>query len=124
MTDSSPAPMRRGDWFGLLTLSLGVALLVVDTSIVDLILPPIARDLDLGFAQLQWVVALFPLVVAALVIPAGRTGDRQGARGVYLIGISVFVAPFVIFGVLRLVPRSAPPEPRRERLRRDRVGPP
>ena len=55
MTNSSPNSMRRGDWFGLLTLALGVALVVVDISIVDLILPPIAQDLDLGFAQLQWV---------------------------------------------------------------------
>lgn len=106
MTDSSPNSMRRGDWFGLLTLALGVALVVVDISIVDLILPPIAQDLDLGFAQLQWVVALFPLVVAALVIPAGRAGDRRGARGMYLAGFSVFIVASLLaalapgFGVL------------------------
>jgi MFS family permease len=106
MSTPEHAPMRRGDWLGLLTLALGVALVVVDISIVDLILPPIAQDLDLGFAELQWVVAIFPLVVAALVIPAGRTGNRRGARGLYLVGFSVFIVASLLaalapgFGVL------------------------
>ena len=51
--------LSRRDTLGLLLLSLGVALIVVDMSIVNLVLPQIAHDLELSFSGLQYVSALF-----------------------------------------------------------------
>jgi MFS family permease len=70
--------LDRKDTLGLLLLSLGVALIVVDMSIVNLVLPQIARDLELGFSGLQYVSALFSLAAAAVVVAAGDVAD--GAR--------------------------------------------
>ena len=76
---------------GLLLLSLGVALIVVDMSIVNLVLPQIARDLELGFSGLQYVSALFSLAAAAVMIAAGDVADRIGHRNAYLGGLAVFL---------------------------------
>jgi EmrB/QacA subfamily drug resistance transporter len=86
-----PALARR-DLLGIVALALGVALIVVDISIVNLILAPLGRDLGLGFAGLQWVGSLFPLCTAAIVVPAGRLSDRFGPRRVYVAGLGVFTA--------------------------------
>src|SRR6476659_8673824 len=88
----SGAKLDRRDTIGLLLLSLGVALIVVDMSIVNLVLPQIARDLGLGFSGLQYVSALFSLAAAAVVVAAGDVADRIGPRRAYLGGLGVFLA--------------------------------
>jgi EmrB/QacA subfamily drug resistance transporter len=84
--------LDRPQMLGLLLLSLGVALIVVDMSIVNLVLPQIAHDLSLGFSGLQYVSALFSLAAAAVVIAAGDVADRIGPRRAYLGGLAVFLA--------------------------------
>jgi EmrB/QacA subfamily drug resistance transporter len=83
--------LSRRDTWGLVLLSLGVALIVVDMSIVNLVLPQIARDLELGFSGLQYVSALFSLAAAAVVVAAGDVADRIGPRRAYLGGLAVFL---------------------------------
>src|SRR3954462_9444564 len=91
--------MDRPEMLGLLLLSLGVALIVVDMSIVNLVLPQIAHDLSLGFSGLQYVSALFSLAAAAVVIPAGDIADRIGPRRAYLGGLAFFLAGSLIAAV-------------------------
>src|SRR3954452_8634480 len=91
-TMTSGAKLDRREAFGLLLLSLGVALIVVDMSIVNLVLPQIARELGLGFSGLQYVSALFSLAAAAVVVAAGDVADRIGPRRAYLGGLAVFLA--------------------------------
>src|ERR1044072_2102427 len=88
----SAQKLDRRDTLGLLLLSLGVALIVVDMSIVNLVLPQIARELELGFSGLQYVSALFSLAAAAVVVAAGDVADRIGPRRAYLGGLVVFLA--------------------------------
>ena len=68
MPSSAPPPdtFSRRDAVGLIALTLGVALIVVDMSIVNLVLPQMATDLDLGFSALQYVSVLFSLAGAAV----------------------------------------------------------
>jgi EmrB/QacA subfamily drug resistance transporter len=84
--------LDRRQTAGLLMLSLGVALIAVDMSIVNLVLPQMAHDLALGFSALQYVSALFSLAAAAVVIPAGDIADRIGPRRTYLGGLAFFLA--------------------------------
>ena len=79
-TKNDPPALDRRETLGLLALSLGVALIVIDMSIVNLILPQMARDLELGFSGLQYVIALFSLAAAAVTIAAGDVADRIGHR--------------------------------------------
>jgi len=80
----------RGRWLGLAVLSLGVSIIIVDATVVNVALPTIIRDLGLGTTQAEWINSVYPLVFAALLLTAGRLGDRVGRRRVFLFGVVIF----------------------------------
>jgi EmrB/QacA subfamily drug resistance transporter len=88
-------------WWVLAGTSAGLFLLMLDSTVVALALPSIQADLDASNDQLQWVLNAYLLVVAALVVTAGRLGDIFGRRFVFLAG-------FVVFGLGSLVAAAAP----------------
>ena len=65
-------------------------LIMLDTNIVAVSLPSIARDLHGTFTDVEWVVSAYILPFAALLMPAGALADRLGRRRVLLIGLSIF----------------------------------
>ncbi|MGW8569657.1 MFS transporter [Streptomyces niveus] len=79
-------------WFGLVAVSLGVALIVVDLTIVNVIVAPIIDDLSIGSSEAQWVQESYAIVFAALLLLVGRLSDLYGARRLFLIGLLVFGA--------------------------------
>lgn len=74
----------------LLTASLGCAVTVLDTNLVGMVLPAIARDLNATFADIEWVVSTYLLCFAALLLPAGAIADRCGRKLVLLTGLTGF----------------------------------
>lgn len=88
-------------WLGLVAIALGVALIVVDTTIVNVIVPSIVRDLGVTSAQAQWIQESYAIVFAALLLLVGRVADILGARRVFVTGV-------VVFGVTSLVAGLAP----------------
>lgn len=76
----------------LLTASTGCALTVLDTNVVAIVLPTIARDFRATFADVEWVVSAYVLCFASLLLPAGAIADRFGRRGIFLAGIAAFAA--------------------------------
>ncbi len=62
----------------------------LDTTIVNLALPAIQRDLGSSLTGLQWVIDAYTLVLASLLLLAGSTGDRVGRRRVFQIGLVTF----------------------------------
>ena len=63
---------------------------VLDTNVVAVVLPRIARDLGAAsFADVEWVVSTYVLCFAALLLPAGSIADRFGQRKVFLCGIGL-----------------------------------
>ncbi|WP_213979011.1 MFS transporter [Sphingomonas sp. dw_22] len=83
----------------LLTASTGCAMTVLDTNVVAIILPTIARDFGASFADVEWVVSTYVLCFAALLLPAGAIADRFGRRRVFLIGIGAFAAASLLCGI-------------------------
>ncbi|MEG1734473.1 MAG: MFS transporter, partial [Comamonas sp.] len=81
---------RRG--LAMLVIIVGLALSVLDSSIVNLALPAIARELQAGSAQTLWVVSAYQLASLVLLLPLAALGERLGYRRVYLVGTAVFVA--------------------------------
>jgi MFS family permease len=71
---------------------------VLDTNVVAVVLPTIARDLVASFADVEWVVSTFVLCFAALLLPAGSIADRFGRRKVFLGGISLFALASLLCG--------------------------
>ncbi|KZM70630.1 MFS transporter [Nocardia terpenica] len=94
MTDVEFDPARQGRrrWFALAVLALGLAMVVLDGTVVGVSLPVIIADLGLDFTQAQWVNSVYSVVFAALLITAGRLGDRLGRRRIFALGVVVFVA--------------------------------
>jgi EmrB/QacA subfamily drug resistance transporter len=86
-------------WLGLIAIALGVALIVVDTTIVNVIVPSIVRDLGVTSVQAQWIQESYAIVFAALLLLVGRVADIVGARRVFLAGVFVFGATSLLAGL-------------------------
>lgn len=71
---------------------LGIALSVLDGSIVNLALPSISRDLHSAASQSILVVNAYQVATLAMLLPCAAFGDRLGYRRVYLVGVAVFTA--------------------------------
>jgi EmrB/QacA subfamily drug resistance transporter len=74
----------------LASLLLAAFAINLDTTIVNVALPTLVRDLHASTTQLEWIVDAYNLVFAALVLAAGNLGDRVGRKGVLLAGLTVF----------------------------------
>ena len=99
LTADGPADQGRGRWFGLAMLSLGVAMIIVDATIVNVSVPTIIRELNLDGTAAEWVNSIYALVFAALLITLGRFGDVLGRRAMYLGGLVVFMAASLVAGL-------------------------
>lgn len=86
-------------WLTLLALSLGISMIIVDATIVNVAIPSIVRDLGLDGTQAQWIVSIYPLVFAALLVTLGRAGDQFGRRRLYLAGLAIFVGASIMAGL-------------------------
>jgi EmrB/QacA subfamily drug resistance transporter len=94
--------MRK--WTPLVAICLGAFMLLVDVSIVNVALPQMARELHSSFTSLQWVVDMYALVLAALLMAVGSIGDRLGHRRLYLSGLVLFALASLACG---LAPNAA-----------------
>jgi EmrB/QacA subfamily drug resistance transporter len=88
----------RTRWLGLAVLSLGVSMIIVDATIVNVALPSIIREFDIGLADAEWINSIYSLVFAALLITVGRIGDLFGRRRLFVVGIVVFVGASLMAG--------------------------
>ena len=87
-----------GRWLGLAMLSLGVAMIIVDATIVNVAVPSIIRELRLDSTTAEWINTIYALVFAALLITLGRIGDVWGRRRLYLVGLVLFIGASVLAG--------------------------
>jgi EmrB/QacA subfamily drug resistance transporter len=85
----------------LILVSLVVAAFMInlDTTIVNVALPTLVRELHASTIQLEWIVDAYNLMFAAFVLAAGNLGDRVGRKGVLLAGLSVFGAASLAGGL-------------------------
>lgn len=90
------AQSSRARWVGLVFISVAVALIIVDSTIVNVAIPSIIDDLGITSTQVQWVQESYTLVFAALLLVFGTLADRFGRRRVLVIGVSVFAASSIL----------------------------
>ncbi|WP_137922189.1 MFS transporter [Hydrogenophaga sp. 2FB] len=74
----------------VLVVVLGIAISVMDSSILNLALPDIARELSATPTQAIWVVNAYQIASLVMLLPLAALGDRLGYRRVYLVGIALF----------------------------------
>ena len=82
----------KNKWLALVVLAGALAMIVLDGTIVGVSLPTMIEALDMDLTSAQWVNSLYSVVLAALLMTAGRLGDRIGRRRLLAIGVAVFVA--------------------------------
>src|SRR5262249_13697168 len=89
--DRSPGGgIMKGRGLILVTLCLAALIINLDTTIVNVALPALVRQVGATTTGLQWVVDAYNLTFAALVLAAGSLGDRLGRKGMLLAGLGVF----------------------------------
>ncbi|MGH2856898.1 MAG: MFS transporter, partial [Solirubrobacteraceae bacterium] len=96
---STQAGSDRRRWIGLAVVCLAQLMIVLDTTIVNVALPSIQRDLHFGQGSLTWVVNAFLITYGSLLLLAGRLGDLLGRRRVFLVGLVVFTVASALCGV-------------------------
>ena len=82
-------------WIALVVICLGQLMVMVDTTIVNVALPAIQRDLHFSPAGLTWVVNAYVIAYASFLLVAGRAGDLIGRRKVFLAGVLLFTVASV-----------------------------
>ncbi len=91
--DGLPFPQR---YWAILTLVIGMVVSVLDSSIANIALPTIARDIGVTAAQSIWVINAYQLAVVISLLPLASLGDIFGYRRIYSIGFAVFTAAALV----------------------------
>src|SRR5256885_11284089 len=92
-------PMSRKPLI-LAALLLAAFAINLDTTIVNVALPTLLRELHASNSQLQWVVDAYNLVFAALLLASGSLSDRVGRKGMLLAGLGVFGTASFVGGLM------------------------
>ncbi len=79
-------------WLVLATVSAGLLMVSVDTTVLYTALPTLTADLHADASQKLWIINAYPLVMAGLLLGAGTLGDRIGHKRMYLTGLVLFAA--------------------------------
>ncbi|AMM09874.1 Transmembrane efflux protein [Streptomyces albidoflavus] len=87
-----------GRWM-ILTTVLGSSMAMLDSTVVNVALPRIGRDLDTDLAALQWTVNAYMITLAGLILLGGALGDRFGRRRVFVIGVIWFAVASLACGL-------------------------
>ena len=88
---------------------LGYVVVLLDISIVNVALKPIASGLGGRLSDLQWIVDAYTVAFASFLLSAGTAGDRFGNKRVFVVGFFVFTIIYLIGTVLTL--RFVPNDP-------------
>ncbi|MDQ0715051.1 EmrB/QacA subfamily drug resistance transporter [Streptomyces luteogriseus] len=88
----------QGKWI-LLTTVLGSSMAMLDSTVVNVALPRIGRDLDANLSALQWTVNAYMVTLAGLILLGGALGDRFGRRKVFVVGVVWFAVASLLCGI-------------------------
>jgi EmrB/QacA subfamily drug resistance transporter len=101
---TEPASIRspqadRSRWLALVVLCVGMLMIVLDATIVNVALPSIQDDLGFSQSSLAWVVNAYLIAFGGLLLLSGRLGDLIGRRRVFLVGLAVFTGASLLCAV-------------------------
>ncbi len=97
--ESGPTLSGGRRWGALVFLALGVAMIILDATVVNVAIPTMVKDLSLTTADAEWVSAAYSLTFASLLILWGRIADRAGRRLIFVLGVVVFVVASVLVSI-------------------------
>jgi EmrB/QacA subfamily drug resistance transporter len=89
----------RSRWLALYVLCVGMLMIVLDVTIVNVALPSIQEDLRFSTSSLAWVVNAYLIAFGGLLLLAGRLGDLIGRRRIFLAGVALFTSASLLCAV-------------------------
>ena len=99
VTEPVANPWGAKRWGALATVALGVSIIIMDATVVNVALPTIITDLHLDATQAEWMNAVYSLMFAALLLTLGRVGDLYGRKRLFAVGLIIFVVASVLAGL-------------------------
>jgi EmrB/QacA subfamily drug resistance transporter len=90
---------RGNEWAILATLSLGFFMTLLDLTIVNIAIPAMRRGLHASLPEIGWVINAYIIMLAVLMITAGRLGDLRGRRSLFIAGVAVFTLASAASGI-------------------------
>src|SRR5215472_7165539 len=90
--------IERKQFLILFVLSLALAIIVIDATIVIVSQYQIQKDFGLNFKDLEWITSLYALVFGSFLLTWGKLGDEFGRRRIFLAGITLFIIGSIIDG--------------------------
>jgi EmrB/QacA subfamily drug resistance transporter len=97
MTELSENPRNR--WIALVVLCVGMLMIILDSTVVNVALPSIQRDLHFSQPSLAWVVNAYLITFGGLLLFAGRLGDLVGRKRVFMVGLALFTLASLACGL-------------------------
>jgi EmrB/QacA subfamily drug resistance transporter len=97
MTETQTSDRSR--WIALVVLCIGMLMIILDSTVVNVALPSIQRDLGFSQANLAWVVNAYLITFGGLLLFAGRLGDLVGRKRVFMAGLGLFTTASLLCGL-------------------------
>jgi EmrB/QacA subfamily drug resistance transporter len=91
-------------WGPLFVLSLALAIVIIDSTLLNVSLSTLTRELHTNLQSLQWVISAYSLMLAALTVTGGRLGDLFGRKRMFKLGAIIFAAGSFLASISRNVP--------------------
>jgi EmrB/QacA subfamily drug resistance transporter len=92
-------PNDRSRWLALYVLCVGMLMIVLDVTVVNVALPSIQDDLGFSQSSLAWVVNAYLIAFGGLLLLAGRLGDLIGRRRIFVSGLGLFTFASLLCGL-------------------------
>jgi EmrB/QacA subfamily drug resistance transporter len=86
-------------WWTLGAVAVGLFMIMLDNTVVNVALPSMRRSLGLSLSQLEWIVAGYALTFAAFMLTGGKLADLLGRRRIFMAGLVVFTGASLACGL-------------------------
>jgi len=86
-------------WWTLAAVSVGLFVIMLDNTVVNVALPSMQRSLNMTLSELEWVVAGYALTFAAFMLTGGKLADLLGRRLIFMVGLAVFTGASLACGL-------------------------
>jgi EmrB/QacA subfamily drug resistance transporter len=86
-------------WWTLGAVSVGLFVIMLDNTVVNVALPAMQRSLHIGLSELEWVVTGYALTFAAFMLTGGKLADLLGRRLIFMLGLAVFTGASLACGL-------------------------
>ncbi len=96
---TSATARATNPWVVLVLVCIAQFMVVLDATIVNVAMPAIGRDLQLGETDLQWIVNAYALMFGGFLLLGGRAGDLIGRKKIFLAGVAIFTIASLLNGL-------------------------